>query len=373
MLAAPFVYAWDTTGVAPGPHVFTFTATDASGNQGTAQISLNVQPPITVQITMPGDGHVLNDSTIISTTVSAQAQIARVEFWVDGTPLATVTGKPFETQWDLAKVAAGSHEIKVMAFDVNNFSDEDKISVQTIATPVVIQINSPASGETVTGIFPVAIAVTSTVPIARVELSVDGVLLESLGSAPYTYDWDVAKSKAGAHIFKAAAFDLNGNTAEAQVNVTVALQQKTGMLWFALVAVAAVSGLVIPLALRGRRLRKARLTSYTPVDSIAPPASARAGQASLQEIDGLNPNQVWSLMTAEVRLGRKSDENDIPLKGLKASRRHAMIRLYQGQHIIYSLNPENPVLVNDIPVQQQQILMPGDIIRAGDTILRYES
>jgi pSer/pThr/pTyr-binding forkhead associated (FHA) protein len=44
----------------------------------------------------------------------------------------------------------------------------------------------------------------------------------------------------------------------------------------------------------------------------------------------------------------------------------------QGQYIIQSLNPENPVIVNNEPVQQQ-VLNNGDVIQAGETVLKFES
>ena len=86
----------------------------------------------------------------------------------------------------------------------------------------------------------------------------------------------------------------------------------------------------------------------------------------------MSPGQVWPLGNSQVRLGRKRDENDIPLKGLNASRRHAYISFEQGQYVIYPLSPNNPVLINNVPVVQRQVLQPGDVIRMGETTLRYE-
>ena len=96
-----------------------------------------------------------------------------------------------------------------------------------------------------------------------------------------------------------------------------------------------------------------------------------AGQAVLREMEGLNPNQVWPLTADEIHLGRKKDENDIPLQGLRASRRHADIRRYEANYVIYSLSQENPVLINNEPVVQQ-VLQPRDVIQAGESIFRFE-
>ena len=97
-----------------------------------------------------------------------------------------------------------------------------------------------------------------------------------------------------------------------------------------------------------------------------------AGFAQLHELEGHSPDKVWSLGATEVRLGRKREENDIPLKGLKASRKHAVIRFERGQYVIEGLSPDNPVVVNDQAISQPRILQGGDVIKLGDTTLRFE-
>ena len=52
-------------------------------------------------------------------------------------------------------------------------------------------------------------------------------------------------------------------------------------------------------------------------------------------------------------------------------REHAVIYRYGNQHVIASVKPENPAYVNDQPVLQQHTLQNGDLIRIGETILRY--
>jgi len=86
----------------------------------------------------------------------------------------------------------------------------------------------------------------------------------------------------------------------------------------------------------------------------------------------MNPDQIWPLGIAELRLGRKRDENDIPLQGLSASRRHAVIRFEQGEYIIQGVSANNPVIVNNETISQSHILRAGDVIQLGETTLRFE-
>jgi pSer/pThr/pTyr-binding forkhead associated (FHA) protein len=98
---------------------------------------------------------------------------------------------------------------------------------------------------------------------------------------------------------------------------------------------------------------------------------AAPAEATLVEISGLNPGQSWRLPGgSEIRLGRKRDENDIPLMGAAASRRHAVIRGQGGGHVIYSQKSDNPVLVNNLPATQAT-LHPGDRLKLGDSEFEY--
>jgi hypothetical protein len=74
----------------------------------------------------------------------------------------------------------------------------------------------------------------------------------------------------------------------------------------------------------------------------------------------------------ELRLGRKRDENDLPLKGLSAARHQAVIRYQEGDYVIISLFPEKPALVNEIPAHPQAVLKSGDTLRLGETVLHFE-
>jgi len=165
---------------------------------------------------------------------------------------------------------------------------------------------------------------------------------------------------AGRHIITATAYDTNNLftvTDEITVNVAVGSYSWT----IALIVLLIVIGVTIPLAIGRRRLM-----------TIPKPIPATSRQASLREVDGLTPNHSWVLGENEFRLGRKADENDLQLKGLNASRKHAVIRFENGQYVIYALNLNNPVSINNEPILEQHVLRNGDMIRLGETILRFE-
>jgi hypothetical protein len=161
------------------------------------------------------------------------------------------------------------------------------------------------------------------------------------------------------------------------------MQSDMGLGFIVVLVALAAFMLIIPLALRSRRkLRPAAAAAVMPVSPqneeplppTVPPAQAApaaGGQAVLVQTDAAAPGFVWPLTLEEIRLGRKRDENDIPLTSTQASRRHAVIRQHGGSYIVYSLSPENPARVNGAAIQQQ-VLNPGDELQLGEHTFRFE-
>jgi hypothetical protein len=209
--------------------------------------------------------------------------------------------------------------------------------------------------------------------IAKVEFFVDGNLINTLEDPPYETTWSPVVVQAGGHDILVRAVDINGYADEEMVRIEVGGRSFGG--FGIVVAVAlALAVLAVPLGLRARKRMR------TPKETPSPVAEKEMGQipsgvtqARLREIEGLNPDQEWMLPTSdEVRLGRKRDENDIPLLGKTASRRQAVIRFQNGDYYIYNLRPENPILIDGSPVMQQQLLQHGNTIQTGDSIFRFE-
>ena len=226
-----------------------------------------------------------------------------------------------------------------------------------------VQITEPADGSTVSDSVRIAASANARAGISKVDFLVDGVFLQSEDTAPYEFQWDLSKIPAGNHQIQVTAYDNNNFSESSTITVNVEIHGMLG--WIVAIVALAFAAILIPIGLHNRK----RKMGASPAKVRGAPS--RGMQPVLRELEGLNPDQVWPLATGEIRLGRKSDENEVPLKGLKASRRHAVIRFEQGQYVIYGLSPNNPVVVNNAPVSQY-VLKAGDVIRLGETTLRYE-
>jgi VWFA-related protein len=132
--SAPFSYEWNSTqkDVQSGPHDFLFKVMDIAGNVGQVKVRLNVQPPLTVELTFPTDGSTIGKATKITANVTTLPGItvARVEFLVDGQIIASDTAAPYEADWDVTKYPAQTHPVSAIAYDGSGlFTSEAKTTV----------------------------------------------------------------------------------------------------------------------------------------------------------------------------------------------------------------------------------------------------
>jgi poly(hydroxyalkanoate) depolymerase family esterase len=144
---------------------------------------------------------------------------ARVETWTitgmgHGTPVDPGTG---ETQCG----TAGAYLLDVnlcSSYYIARFFGLDDLD----GVPPTATITAPTNGASVSGNVNVSANASDNIGIERVEFLLDGALLGTDASAPYSVVWNSATATNGAHALAARAVDLAGNTGtSAAVNVTV--------------------------------------------------------------------------------------------------------------------------------------------------------
>jgi len=91
----------------------------------------------------------------------------------------------------------------------------------TDATPPTVNFSAPPDGATVSGTVSVQVTASDDVGVESVSLSVEGTLLGTDTASPYTFSWDTTQVTNGSHTLKATAKDMAGNTATAQITVSV--------------------------------------------------------------------------------------------------------------------------------------------------------
>ena len=102
------------------------------------------------------------------------------------------------------------------------------------------------------------------------------------------------------------------------------------------------------------------------------PPSAQGGRLVVVASPALAAGAEWALDSTPVTIGR-SQENEIELSGDEfASARHARVEPRPDGVWIEDVGSTNGTFVNDIKLRGPRKLAPGDVVRVGETDLRWE-
>ncbi|OEF23888.1 Ig-like domain-containing protein [Vibrio rumoiensis] len=177
-------------------------------------LGLCTTPP-TVSLTSPQDGSVVlagSDITVTAQASDPDGSITGIEFFANGTSLGIDTQEPYSVLW--AATTVGSNLIKAIATDNENNQSESLSQVTVSDQPVVTRLTSPTSGGAIglgKSVQLVAEATSVTGTISSVDFLVNGVVVATDTSAPYTANW--TPSAIGAYTISSSAIDNQGNKA----------------------------------------------------------------------------------------------------------------------------------------------------------------
>jgi hypothetical protein len=128
---APFSFSWDSTKAANGMSNLTARACDAAGNcadsttvavnvSNTAPVVADTTPP-SVSLTSPTASTTVNRRGSLTITSTASDNMGtsglKQALYIDNKLTTTVSGGTLSYSWNLNKVSAGAHTIKVVATD----------------------------------------------------------------------------------------------------------------------------------------------------------------------------------------------------------------------------------------------------------------
>ncbi|MCY1078279.1 Ig-like domain-containing protein [Archangium lansingense] len=212
--SAPYTCSCDSyyTGMYP----LTARAYDAAGNEGssapvTVTVVQELVPP-SVALTAPVGGARLVGTVTLSANATDASGVNKVEFLLDGVLLATDTSSPYSYSWNTQTAANGGHLLSARARDIHgNIATSTEVSVTVDNAAPAVAITSPAGGATVSGGVSLQADATDNEGVTRVEFFVDGALLASDTTAPYSVEWDSGFWFNGSHTLLAKAYDAVGN------------------------------------------------------------------------------------------------------------------------------------------------------------------
>ena len=181
--------------------------------------------PPTVSITAPANGAFVTGIVPIDATATDNVGgtgVAKVEFYVDGTLKGTDTTPPYGYSWDTSTATEGVHQLVAKAYDgANNIGTSATVSVTVDRTVPTVAITAPTNGAVLKGIVTIDATATDSSGVTKVELYVDGALLGTDTTSPYSQLWDTSTVAEGLRQVQAKAYDTVGNTRTSTIGVTV--------------------------------------------------------------------------------------------------------------------------------------------------------
>jgi len=193
-------------------------------HSGFSPRTFDTAPP-SASINAPAAGALLRGTVGVAAQAADNLHVARVEFYVGASLVASDAAPPYAFDWNTTAAADGQHTLTAKAFDAaGNAGASAPVVVTVDNTPPSLNVTSPVNGSVVSGAF-AAFGANSSDPngVKRVDFYRDGgVLIASDTAAPYTVVWNTTTTANGAHTFYAVSTDAAGNSRTSPtVNFTV--------------------------------------------------------------------------------------------------------------------------------------------------------
>lgn len=187
------------------------------------------QPP-GIALIAPAEGVTESGSINFQVSATDNFAVSRVEYFLDGTLLATSTRPPFDGYASSGNFPNGTYTVTARAWDVagNSTTTEPRtLHIANDSIPPTTALLSPSEGATVEGT--VSLQATASDEdiypggVDYVWFYVDGAFhsYTSASNGTYTRTWDTLTVPNGPHVVTVKAMDNAGNEAFASVNVLV--------------------------------------------------------------------------------------------------------------------------------------------------------
>jgi hypothetical protein len=223
----PYGFNWDSRTIANGEYTVTAVARDFGGNTATSSAQIVIDNDITppaVSMSAPAPTTTVEGTVILTADASDDRGVTKVQFLVNDTVVGEDTSAPWSFAWNSRTTGNGTTNIKARAYDAaGHFTTSEATSI-TVANDVLgpsLIILSPVEYEIVSETTTVTALASDDRGVARVEFHVNYVLMHTVTSGPFTFNWDTTAAPGGLNRLEVKALDAAGNSTSRWVYVLV--------------------------------------------------------------------------------------------------------------------------------------------------------
>jgi hypothetical protein len=154
--------------------------------------------------------------TVTATASDTQSSIASVDFYIDGTKVATDASSPYTYAWNTSGVALGSHTLQAKATDSSGNLGSSSINTITLAdqTAPSTPASLAASAITTTSITLTWGASTDNVGVTGYRVARNGSTVATVSGVTLTYP-DSGLTSGTSYSYTVVALDAAGNVSTA--------------------------------------------------------------------------------------------------------------------------------------------------------------
>ncbi|AIW19727.1 chitinase [Vibrio coralliilyticus] len=184
--------------------------------------------PPAVTITSPSDNQILLAGSTVSFAADASdsdGTVSQIEFFAGSNSLGVVTQPPYAVSWTATQV--GLNSLKAVATDNENNTGEATVSVTVSDQDLVVALTSPAPGQTVglgKSVQFTADATSLSASVSQVDFLVNGAIVGTDTTAPYSYNWTAGA--VGSYTVAAKATD-SANSVVTSDAATISVVEQT--------------------------------------------------------------------------------------------------------------------------------------------------
>jgi hypothetical protein len=294
----------------------------------------------TVSVTSPANGSAVSAGSTASVAVTATDNdtVSSVDFYIDGTKVASDTTSPYSYSWNTANVSLGTHTIQAKATDPSgNVGASTTISVSIAdQTPPTVTLTAPTNGSALKGAATISATASDNVGgsgIAKVEFYVDGALKGTDTTTPYSISWDTTTATNASHTVSAIAYDAatpantatSGNTtvtvdnaaptAPSNLQMTANTFTSITLSWSASTDNVGVTGYRI--SRNGTVLTTTSASTFTYIDNgLTSSTTYNYTVVALDAVGNASPAAALSASTVNAKIGDINHDNNVDITDL---------------------------------------------------------